>query len=133
MRRFRPGDRSGRLRSGDLIQRFPGRGAVVAAGIACAASAPLPAGAQSATSRSADFENGRQQFHRTCAQCHGRNMINSGITSYDLRKFPADQEERFVASVMNGKGNMPGYKDALNAVQLRGLWVYVSNRGTAPK
>ena len=60
-------------------------------------------------------------------------MVNSGITSYDLRRFPEDQQERFIASVVNGKGNMPGYKDALSSDQIRWLWVYVSNRGTPPK
>jgi mono/diheme cytochrome c family protein len=33
------------------------------------------------------IEAGRAQFHRTCAQCHGRNMVNAGTTVFDLRKF----------------------------------------------
>ncbi|HSD54252.1 MAG TPA: c-type cytochrome [Burkholderiales bacterium] len=81
----------------------------------------------------ADFENGRKQFHRTCAQCHGLNMVNSGVTVYDLRKFPIDQSERFFASITNGKGNMPSFRDALDAEQMRLLWVYVSRRGKAPQ
>jgi mono/diheme cytochrome c family protein len=81
----------------------------------------------------ADFENGRKQFHRTCAQCHGLNMVNSGVTVYDLRKFPVDQPERFFAAVTNGKGNMPSFRDALNAEQMRWLWLYVSGRGKAPQ
>jgi mono/diheme cytochrome c family protein len=74
-------------------------------------------------------EAGRAQFHRTCAQCHGRNMINSGTTIYDLRKFPLDQPERFVASVTQGKGNMPSFKDALTREQIDVLWAYVGSRG----
>jgi mono/diheme cytochrome c family protein len=79
-----------------------------------------------------DFENGRLQFHRTCAQCHGRNMVNSGVTVYDVRKFPADQPERFFTSVTNGKGNMPSFRDALTGEQIHWLWTYVSSRGTPP-
>lgn len=75
------------------------------------------------------FENGRLQFHRTCAQCHGRNMVNSGVAVYDLRNFPVDQPERFFSSVTNGKGNMPSFRDALTDEQMRWLWTYVSNRG----
>ena len=74
-------------------------------------------------------EKGREQFHRTCAQCHGRNMVNSGTTVYDLRKFPTDQHERFVTSVMQGKGNMPSFKGAIDDAALQVLWAYVVTRG----
>ena len=76
-----------------------------------------------------EIELGHKQFDRTCAQCHGRNMINSGTTVYDLRRFPVDQPERFFASVSNGKGNMPSFKDALSEEQIRLLWAYVGSRG----
>ena len=75
------------------------------------------------------IEEGRAQFHRTCAQCHGRNMVNAGTTVYDLRKFPLDQPERFVQSVTNGKGNMPSFKQALEPAQVELLWAYVGTRG----
>ena len=74
-------------------------------------------------------EAGKAQFHRTCAQCHGRNMVNSGTTVFDLRKFPQDQPERFIHSVNNGKGNMPSFKDALTNEQIDLLWAYVGTRG----
>jgi cytochrome c6 len=77
----------------------------------------------------AAIEQGRDQFHRTCAQCHGRNMVNAGTTTYDLRKFPVDQPDRFVNSVTNGKGNMPSFKDALSTEQINALWAYVGSRG----
>jgi ABC-type amino acid transport substrate-binding protein len=80
-----------------------------------------------------DFEQGRKQFQRTCAQCHGHNMVNSGVTVYDLRKFPLDQRERFFRSVGGGKGNMPSFKDALSEEQIRWLWAYVGSRGEAPR
>ncbi len=81
----------------------------------------------------AEFESGRQQYHRICAQCHGRNMINSGTTVYDLRRFPENQPERFFQSLSKGKGNMPSFQDALSREQMDGLWAYVRNRGEAPK
>ncbi len=78
------------------------------------------------------FEKGVAQYKRTCQQCHGREMINSGVTVYDLRRFPQDDRERFFNSVMNGKGNMPSFKDALTPEQIGQLWVYVKNRGKQP-
>lgn len=72
---------------------------------------------------------GHDQFHRSCAQCHGRNMVNSGTTVYDLRKFPLDQPERFFHSVTQGKGNMPSFKDNLTPEQVSLLWAYVGTRG----
>lgn len=74
-------------------------------------------------------EKGREQFHRTCAQCHGRNMVNAGTTVYDLRKFPTEQRERFYNSVTNGKGNMPSFKGALEPEAIEMLWNYVATRG----
>lgn len=76
-----------------------------------------------------EIERGHAQFDRTCAQCHGRNMVNSGTTVYDLRRFPVDQRERFFSSVSNGKGNMPSFKDALSVEQMELLWAYVGSRG----
>jgi mono/diheme cytochrome c family protein len=78
---------------------------------------------------SEQVEQGRAQFHRTCAQCHGRNMVNSGTTVFDLRKFPVDDPDRFQHSVTEGKGNMPSFKDALTADQIAVLWAYVGSRG----
>jgi len=75
------------------------------------------------------IELGHRQFERTCAQCHGRNMVNSGTTVYDLRRFPVDQADRFFASVTNGKGNMPSFKEALTQEQMDLLWAYVGSRG----
>ncbi|HTO50965.1 MAG TPA: c-type cytochrome [Burkholderiales bacterium] len=89
--------------------------------------------AQTAGPEAADFESGRKQFHRTCAQCHGLNMVNSGVTVYDLRKFPLDQPERFFTALANGKGSMPSFRDALTEEQMRFLWAYVSRRGKPPQ
>lgn len=88
--------------------------------------APAPAGRRFADEH---IRQGKEQFDRTCAQCHGRNMVNAGTTIYDLRKFPVDQQARFVASVSLGKGAMPSFKDALSAEHLQMLWAYVGSRG----
>lgn len=95
------------------------------------AAVALLAGAALAQARfsAEEIELGHKQFDRTCAQCHGRNMVNSGTTVYDLRRFPTDQPERFFSSVTNGKGNMPSFKDALNEEQMKLLWAYVGSRG----
>ena len=77
----------------------------------------------------AQIDAGREQYNRTCAQCHGRNMVNAGTTVYDLRRFPVEQEERFMQSVLNGKGNMPSFKDALDLETIKHLWAYVGSRG----
>ncbi len=74
-------------------------------------------------------DKGRAQFERTCAQCHGRNMVNSGTTSYDLRRFPTDEPDRFFKSVTHGKNNMPSFDGALDPGALQWLWAYVSTRG----
>lgn len=76
-----------------------------------------------------DILKGASQYNRTCVQCHGRNMVNAGVTIYDLRRFPVEDPARFVASVTNGKGNMPSFKDALSPEQINWLWAYVSSRG----
>jgi mono/diheme cytochrome c family protein len=109
------------------------RRALAAPLVAAGASAGAPVSAQEREAALAVFEQGRQQYHRTCAQCHGRNLVNAGVTTYDLRKFPEDQRERFFQSVTQGKGNMPSFADALDEKQLVALWAYVSRRGKTPE
>ncbi len=101
------------------------------------AAAALHSSAQSSSSSEVkptsfaadDIASGSVQYNRTCAQCHGRNMVNSGTTSYDLRRFPVDQLDRFLLSVSKGKGNMPSFEAALTPEQIKVLWAYVGSRG----
>ena len=110
------------------MKRLAGWLAVLAVGSAAGAAAGT-AFAAAPEFNAEDIEKGHAQYARTCVQCHGRNMVNSGTTVYDLRRFPVDQPDRFVSSVTNGKGNMPSFKDALTAEQIDWLWAYVASRG----
>lgn len=92
----------------------------------------LPVQAQT-TDETALFALGRAQYARTCAQCHGFNMVNVGGVAYDLRKFPLDDETRFRHSVHEGKGNMPAFGGSLTDEKINLIWVYVKNRGKPPE
>jgi cytochrome c6 len=97
-----------------------GAAAVLAAAPACAGNARFSAEA---------IDKGREQYNRSCKQCHGFNMVNAGTTVYDLRKFPVDQPDRFKQSVLQGKGAMPSWNQSLSAEQIEWLWAYVASRG----
>ena len=72
---------------------------------------------------------GLEAYEFFCSKCHGKDMINSGVSSYDLRKFPLDQKERFYSSVRDGSGAMPAWGDVIYPDELDALWVYVATRG----
>ncbi|MFT5946735.1 MAG: hypothetical protein ACI807_000980 [Paracoccaceae bacterium] len=63
-----------------------------------------------------------------CAHCHGKHMVNPGTSSYDLRKFPKGEKDRFFKSVNNGRGDMPAWGDILLPEELDLLWHYVNSR-----
>jgi mono/diheme cytochrome c family protein len=87
-----------------------------------AGGAPVAAAAQ--------IEAGRALYVRHCQQCHGDDMITPGDVAYDLRRFPHDEEARFVDSVTNGKnGRMPAWGDMLTQAQIDLLWAYVKSGG----
>ena len=73
---------------------------------------------------------GKGLYAQHCSHCHGFNMVNPGTVTYDLRKFPHDQKERFVNSVIMGKGGiMPPWGDAVNLDDIDALWAYVLTGG----
>ena len=127
----RPVARCGRLRFADLL-RVPTserlRSFIVAAVVVVAAIFAAAAHAEVAITAET-VAQGNAQFHRTCAQCHGRNLVSSGTSAPDLRKFPVDQEPRYLASVFSGKGNMPAFKEHLSAEQIATIWAYIATRG----
>lgn len=72
---------------------------------------------------------GKALYNGYCLICHGANMVNFGTSSYDLRKFPEDQKERFSTSVLQGKNSMPAWGHVLDAQDVDALWAYVLTRG----
>ena len=67
---------------------------------------------------------GASIFARNCSPCHGSRMQNP-TAAFDLRGFPPDEHERFVASVTNGKNQMPAWGDLLDGDDIASLWAYV--------
>ena len=72
---------------------------------------------------------GRRLYVQNCSHCHGFNMVNPGTVSYDLRKFPLEDPDRFFHSVREGKNSMPSWKNSLTTEQITKLWAYVQTRG----
>jgi len=75
------------------------------------------------------LSEGRSAYKQLCAHCHGIDMVNPGTGSFDLRRWPVDRKDDFVAAVMHGKGDMPAWGDLLSAEEIEALWVYVATRG----
>lgn len=89
------------------------------------AGAPLIAG----ESDDPLLTKGKKAYKSLCSKCHGVDMVNAGTSTYDLRKFPKEQQDRFYNSVNNGKGAMPAWADLLEEGELDALWRYVVTRG----
>lgn len=80
----------------------------------------------------AEFAKGAELFSEICSHCHGPHMVNPGTVSFDLRKFPRDDEARFQNSVRNGKNAMPPWKDVLKPDEIDAIWAYVRTGGKEP-
>jgi mono/diheme cytochrome c family protein len=91
-----------------------------------------PPVAEEATATRAEVSRGEELFSAICSHCHGPHMVNPGTVSFDLRKFPHDDEARFLNSVRNGKNSMPPWKDVLQPDEIEALWAYVRTGGGAP-
>lgn len=76
-----------------------------------------------------ELKFGKSVYKQFCSHCHGLNMVNPGTSSYDLRKWPQDNKERFYSSVLKGKGDMPAWGDLLLEKEIDALWHYVATRG----
>ena len=83
------------------------------------------------TARAADpAEQGRQTYGEFCAPCHGRDMVNTSAITFDLRRFPPNDLDRFRNAVMSGKGPaMPAWRDKITDEDLNDLWAYVRSGG----
>jgi mono/diheme cytochrome c family protein len=93
-------------------------------GVAIIANA-APRAALAQDQDKAKIEAGAQTFADYCSTCHGDNLVNTGPTTFDLRKLKADERPRFENSVTNGKKQMPPWKGVLNAEQIDQLWSYI--------
>jgi mono/diheme cytochrome c family protein len=77
-----------------------------------------------------DVDLGREVYDDFCVSCHGRNMVASGAVTFDLRKFPKDDFERFRKGVLEGKPPaMPPWRDKISDDDLKLLWAYVRGGG----
>ena len=101
-------------------------------GLICAVSFAVPA-LLGAPVLSEDLDalikKGKGAYDQLCGKCHGKDMVNPGTGSFDLRKFPLDQKDRFYDSVNNGRGNMPAWADILFEGELDAIWAYVATNG----
>jgi mono/diheme cytochrome c family protein len=89
--------------------------------------ASFPAAAQP---NEAEIDQGREVYGDFCLTCHGRDMVNPGGVTFDLRKFPKDDFERFRNAVLNGKPPaMPAWRDKIGDEDLKSLWAYVRSGG----
>ena len=82
--------------------------------------------ALSAGARADDADLGREVYDDFCVTCHGRDMVNPGGVTFDLRKFPKDDFERFRNAVLDGKPPaMPPWRSKISDDDLKLLWAYV--------
>jgi len=105
--------------------------AIAFAFAACSAAARAEEAAPAAETPDPQMAaKGKALYAHDCSHCHGFNMVNPGTISYDLRRFPHDQKDRFVESVIYGKnGRMPSWGDAVSLEDIDALWAYVLTGG----
>jgi mono/diheme cytochrome c family protein len=90
----------------------------------------LPSIACAAEPTEAEIDQGREVYGELCLSCHGRDMVNPGGVTFDLRKFPKDDFERFRNSVLSGKPPaMPPWRDKVGEEDIKLLWAYVRSGG----
>jgi len=83
-------------------------------------------GALCAGAHADDAELGHDVYDEFCVSCHGRDMVNPGGVTFDLRKFPKDDFERFRKSVLDGKPPaMPAWRGKIGDDDVKLLWAYV--------
>jgi mono/diheme cytochrome c family protein len=90
--------------------------------------APASATRSSAQDTAQLIKQGKRVYGSACARCHGVDMVNTGGSTFDLRTFPLNEKDRFVNSVLHGKGAMPAWEGAVSAEEVEALWAYVSAR-----
>ena len=109
-----------RATGGPCPSRWPP--VVAAMVLALAAFGPAaPAATETATA-----EVGATIYGNYCAACHGEGLRNTaGGATFDLRRLRPEDRERFVTAVLNGKNQMPPWRNALDMKQIEAIWSYL--------
>ena len=114
-----------------MTDKVSKRTAAALAAVAVAAMAwmamPATAQQQAAVGDQALIGPGKTTYAQKCSHCHGPNMVTAGTVAPDLRAFP-DDNTRFIATVKQGKNNMPPWKDILSDQEITEVWAFVSSR-----
>ncbi len=80
-----------------------------------------------ATAQESLAEEGERIYEKYCETCHGEGLQNNSGVAFDLRRLRADEQPRFVNSVIHGKNAMPSWQGVLSADQIDALWAYIGS------
>ena len=69
--------------------------------------------------------HGERLYSDNCSTCHGEDLQNNSTVAFDLRRLKADEHERFITSVTNGKNAMPSWEGVLSDQDKEDLWAYI--------
>jgi len=71
-------------------------------------------------------DKGARIYGDYCSNCHGDELrnVSNGVT-FDLRRLRPDDHDRFFASVLDGKRQMPAWRGALAPGQIEAIWSYI--------
>jgi mono/diheme cytochrome c family protein len=71
-------------------------------------------------------ETGVTVYGNYCSNCHGEGLQNtSGGVTFDLRRLRAEDRDRFLNVVLDGKRQMPPWRGALDMAQIDAIWAYI--------
>jgi mono/diheme cytochrome c family protein len=85
----------------------------------------LTAGVIAAQAADDKVKTGARLYQDNCESCHGEDLHNNSGVTFDLRRLRADEHDRFVNSVLNGKNAMPAWRGALDTREIEQLWGYI--------
>ena len=83
------------------------------------------AAAQQASFPPEQVKRGAEVYALNCSPCHGPRLYGEE-SAFDLRNFPRDERERFIASVTRGKNQMPPWGGLIKPEEIEALWAYVA-------
>jgi mono/diheme cytochrome c family protein len=69
---------------------------------------------------------GATVYGNYCSNCHGEGLQNtSGGVTFDLRRLRAEDRDRFLNVVLDGKRQMPPWRGILDMAQIDAIWAYI--------